>query len=103
MTYQSGIPLATDLISTSQSDIRNNFTAIGSSWPVDHVDFNDSGAGEHQQITFNNNNTPGSVPSDPSSIIFTKTNLSGHPYPFFLNSEAASVASALPFLPPALS
>lgn len=51
MTFQASIPLATDLISVSQNDIKNNFTSLSTAWNVDHVDFNASGAGKHLQLT----------------------------------------------------
>lgn len=51
MTFQANIPLATDLISVSQSDIKGNFQALSTSWNVDHVDFNVSGAGEHKKVS----------------------------------------------------
>ena len=76
-----------------------NTNAVDRLVAVDHVSFNTTGSGQHMQITFNGNNAPGGLPTDPSSIIFTKNNIAGHPYPFFLNSELGSVAGALAFLP----
>ena len=52
MTFQSNIPLSTDLLSVSQGDILGNFQALGSAWPVNHVDFNASGAGKHKYVEF---------------------------------------------------
>lgn len=57
MAYQSSIPLAGDLISVSQTDILNNFQAIGSAFPVNHVDFNQSGVGKHKFVEFPNQST----------------------------------------------
>lgn len=54
MTFQANIPLATDLISISQSDIKNNFTSLSTSWNVNHVDFNASGAGKHKFVSLPN-------------------------------------------------
>lgn len=54
MTFQPNIPLATDLISVSQTDIKNNFSAIGTTFDVNHVDFNASGAGKHKFAEFPN-------------------------------------------------
>lgn len=51
MTFQPNIPLASDLISISQADIKNNFSSLSTSWNVDHVDFNASGAGEHKKVS----------------------------------------------------
>jgi hypothetical protein len=54
MTFQSTIPKSTDLISVSQGDILNNFTAIGTSFDVNHIDFNASGAGKHKFVEMPN-------------------------------------------------
>lgn len=54
MTFQPTIPKSTDLISVSQGDILNNFTAIGTSFDVNHVDFNAAGAGKHKFVEMPN-------------------------------------------------
>lgn len=101
--YNATIPQPGDNPSNSQGLILQNFTSIGSSsgsWTtVDHYGFGTGTDGTHKQITFSNKNTPGSLPTDPSSIIFTKNNLAGFAYPFFLNGQASMVSKALPFLP----
>jgi hypothetical protein len=53
MTYQANVPQPNDLISNSQNDILNNFQAIGTTYPTDHVNFNAPGTGFHQKVTFN--------------------------------------------------
>lgn len=50
MTFQPNIPLATDLISVSQGDIKNNFTALSTSYNVNHIDFNVTGSGKHKFV-----------------------------------------------------
>jgi len=54
MTFQPTIPKSTDLISVSQGDILNNFTAIGTSFDVNHIDFNAAGAGKHKFVEMPN-------------------------------------------------
>lgn len=54
MTFQPSIPLASDLISVSQGDIKNNFQSLSTAWNVNHVDFNASGAGKHNFVEFPN-------------------------------------------------
>lgn len=54
MTFQPSIPKSTDLISVSQGDILNNFTAIGTSFDVNHIDFNAGGAGKHKFVEMPN-------------------------------------------------
>lgn len=51
MTFQANIPLSTDLISISQSDLNGNFGSLSTAWQVDHVNFNASGAGEHVKVS----------------------------------------------------
>ncbi len=99
ITYNLNIPLATNSPSVDQPNMQVNTNAIDTLLAVDHVSFNATGSGQHEQITFNTNNIPGGVPTGSTSIVYTKNNLAGKPYPFFLNSQAASVAAALPFLP----
>lgn len=98
MSYNPNIPATGQTLGGSRPGIQTNFSTLQTTIDQDHVDMNSAGPGKHKQVTFNANNTPGASPSDPSSIIFTKNNAAGHPYPFFLNTEQV-VANALPFLP----
>jgi hypothetical protein len=53
MAYQPNIPLATDQLSQSQSDIQGNFQAIKALVDVNHVDFaNGVDFGKHNFVTF---------------------------------------------------
>lgn len=54
MTFKPSIPQPGDLISQSQVDILNNFTSIGTAFDVNHVDFNQSGAGKHFKVEMPN-------------------------------------------------
>lgn len=63
MTYNAGIPLATDLISNSQAQLLANFSQLNTQFAVDHVAFNTgsgNGDGTHKKITFDN------APAEPS-------------------------------------
>jgi hypothetical protein len=51
-TYLATIPQPGDLLSSSQPQILTNFASIKSLIDVDHVDFNSSDAGKHNQVTF---------------------------------------------------
>lgn len=52
MAYNPNIPQSTDALSQSQLDILNNFISIGSTFDVNHVDFNEgSDAGKHKWVT----------------------------------------------------
>lgn len=51
MAYSPNIPNATDLLSQSQPDIKANFQAIDTTFNLNHVDFNASGAGKHKFLS----------------------------------------------------
>jgi hypothetical protein len=51
MAYQNNIPQPTDLLSKSQGDILNNFSALQTLIDVNHVDFNSADQGKHKWIT----------------------------------------------------
>ncbi len=50
--YNRLIPLATDQLNISQSDLLLNFGAIADLIDVDHVDFANANAGKHAKVTF---------------------------------------------------
>ncbi len=52
MAYNPNIPQPTDVISQSQADILNNFMALGTTFDVNHIDFNAFDAGKHKFIQF---------------------------------------------------
>lgn len=53
MAYNPNIPQATDVLSQSQQDLLNNFTSIGNTFDVNHVDFNaGADAGKHIYVEF---------------------------------------------------
>jgi hypothetical protein len=54
MTFQPNIPLATDIISISQGDLKNNFGSLSTAWDVNHNDFNVANAGKHKFAEFPN-------------------------------------------------
>lgn len=89
MTFQSNIPLSTDLISVSQTDIKNNFQSIGTTFPVNHVDFNDSGAGKHKYVEMP---VQGSNPAGAASefTLFCKSNGSTNELFYLRNAEATA-------------
>jgi len=64
-SYNTGVPAANNNPSVDQSDMLTNTSSINSILGVDHVTFNASGGGRHNQVTFNSNN----VPSLPASLL----------------------------------
>lgn len=64
--YNPSIPLSTDLISSSQPEIKENFGQLNSQFGIEHVAFNNggsNGSGLHKQTTFPNLSVPTPVPS----------------------------------------
>lgn len=54
-TYLPSIPNADDLISSSQGQIKTNFTQLNNQFGVDHTEFNNGGVngdGFHKKVTF---------------------------------------------------
>jgi len=52
MAYQATIPLATDLQSQSQDDIKNNFVALKDLIDINHITFDTIGVGKHFFVQF---------------------------------------------------
>lgn len=52
MAYNPSVPQATDLVSQSQDDILNNFTAIKTLVDINHVTFDAVGEGKHAFVQF---------------------------------------------------
>jgi hypothetical protein len=67
--YNLNIPAAPHAPSTDQPNMLTNNNNIATYVAVDHVPFNTSGSGQHEQVTFNANNVP-SVPTVPP-VLFT--------------------------------
>lgn len=98
-TYTTGIPAAGNNPSNDQPNMLQNTNAISNLLVVDHIGFNDSDAGQHKKISFNDVASPGS-PTDPLSYLYTVANVAGFSWPTFLNEEGTY--SVLPD-PPAAS
>lgn len=50
MAYQANKPQAADLLSQSQADLLNNFSALDTCISVDHVALNDANQGKHKAV-----------------------------------------------------
>lgn len=88
--YNLNIPFATHNPSTDQPDMQTNTNSIASYVAIDHVPFNTSGSGQHEQVTFNANNVP-SLPASPP-VLFTNT-VAGLPQLFFYSGSSAASSS----------
>lgn len=69
--YNLNIPLSSHNPSVDQPNMETNNNSIASIIAVDHVAFNTSGSGQHNQVTFNATNVP-AVPTAPP-VLFTNT------------------------------
>jgi len=85
--YNLNIPLATHNPSVDQPNMETNNNNIATYVAVDHVAFNTSGSGQHNQVTFNANNVPSVTTAPP--VLFTNT-VGSLPQLFFYSGSAAS-------------
>lgn len=70
LPYTTTIPAAGNDPADDQPLMQTNYASINTLIGVDHVSFAGPGYGEHEQVTFNNKNTP-STPTDPVSVLST--------------------------------
>jgi hypothetical protein len=92
MTYQPGIPIASDFLATSQGDLLTNFTQLNTQFGVDHTPFNTgsgNGDGTHLQVTINDPLVSDPSPIGDGGVYYTKDNGSGVAVPYFANSNGA--------------
>ncbi len=100
-TYNPSIPLSTDLISDSQSEILGNFGQLNTQFGIDHIAFNTgsgNGTGFHKQVTFTAPLGSDPTPSSTQGILYTKTAASSSKTELFfdsLNSTPANVVQQL--------
>ena len=89
MTYNAGIPLATDLISSSQSQIKTNFSQLDAQFGVDHTAFSVGGAtaGLHKQVSLPTVLAVDPVVAGTASAIYAKA-VAGVAQAFFANSAS---------------
>jgi hypothetical protein len=88
MAYKSNIPLATDKLSTSQSDLNGNFTEINTYVNVDHVAFNGANQGKHKKATFPVAAAPGAAGA--AEVGIYAANSGGVPE-LFINKTATQI------------
>lgn len=86
ITYNLGIPAASNNPSVDQPNMLTNNNNIATYVTVDHVGFNTSGSGWHNQVTFAGPQSP-STPSNPLSILYTKNDGNGNPQLNFINTQ----------------
>lgn len=67
-SFNANIPQATDNPAVSQGQILQNFSSTSGLVAVDHVGFNTTNGGQHNQVTIPTNNTPGAQTGLASTI-----------------------------------
>jgi hypothetical protein len=85
--YNLNIPAAANNPSTDQPNMQTNTNNIATYVAVDHVAFNTTGSGQHNQVTFAANNVP-SVPTSPP-VLFTNT-VGSTPQLFFYSGASTT-------------
>ena len=83
--YLTGIPNPTNSPAVDVPNMQINTNTVSDWVAVDHVGFGNVTAGKHVQVTYNQITAP-SEPTDPTSIAFTKNDISGHPNNYLINS-----------------
>lgn len=89
ITYNLNIPLATNNPSVDQPNMKINTNAIDTLLQVDHISFNTTNGGQHQQVTLPNTQVSDPSPTGVGSEIYTKT-LAGIAQLFFANSASVT-------------
>lgn len=92
IAYNLGIPNSPNNPSTDQPNMKTNNDNIATYVAVDHVGFNTSGSGQHNQVTFNANNVPTTPTSPP--VLFTN-NVLTVPQLFFYSGPTFNQYSAV--------
>ncbi len=89
-SYSTTIPATNNDPADDQPQIQTNFASISGLISTDHVGFNVSGGGQHEQVTFNANNVPSPPVSPP--VLFTNT-VAAIPQLFFYSGDSAHSSS----------
>ena len=92
MAYNPNIPNPGDLLSDSQSQLKNNFQALDNVFAVDHFEFSDSTAnkGFHKQVRMINQATVGPALGTANGALFAGL-VSGNSWPIWKNSLGSTV------------
>lgn len=97
--YNDDIPATNNNPSNDQPLMLINTQSIAGIIAQDHVGFQSADGGFHKWVNFNANNVPAGLPTGVQSVVFTKNNSLGFPFPFFANASLGAIANALPMLP----
>lgn len=83
----SVVPVLTNSPSVDAPSMRTNAQSITDLIAVDHVTFNNSNGGQHNQVTIAANNVPGAQPSATQSVLYTNAGTAdaAHPQLFWEN------------------
>jgi hypothetical protein len=80
----NNVPLAGQTLTSSRSPINANFVTISTAFAIDHVDYNTSGQGKHNKITFPSQSSAPSF-SNPEIGLYNK--LPAAPFPLTTRNE----------------
>lgn len=89
MAFKNNIPLATDKLSNSQSDLLDNFAAIDTYVNVDHTAFNAADQGHHKYVFFSQYSA-NPVTAATEAALFTKAGTDGNAQLFYAPHTSAA-------------
>jgi hypothetical protein len=89
MTYNPNVPLTGQSLNETRDPIKNNFTVIDNDFQQDHVAFNESGAGKHNQCIFPQVSSNGPATSANENAIYSK-DVGGEPHLFWRPESQAA-------------
>lgn len=90
ISYKQNIPNPPNIPAQDVPNMQANTNAIFNFVGIDHVNFNTSGSGQHNKVTFNSNNVPTPPVSPPQ--LFTNT-VNGLPQLFYYSGDANKSAN----------
>ena len=91
MVYNPSIPQPTNLISSSQADLLENFNQLNTQFSEDHVALNSaSDNGEHTKVTYSNVLVADPNLAQPKGSLYTKALTSSKADLFFQNDNAGT-------------
>lgn len=85
--YVLGIPNGSHAPATDRPNMTSNNDNIATYVGIDHVPFNTTGSGQHEQVTFAANNVPGAPTTPP--VLFTNT-VGSLPQLFFYSGSSTN-------------
>jgi hypothetical protein len=96
MPFDPNVPLPTDIRSSSQADLLDNFSSVATQWAVNHIPLTTGGAtaGYHTEIFFSGGSATAPGLSPPHASLYSML-FNSIPQLFFQNGTTSSTQSQL--------